>query len=162
MNENPFDQSTLSSTSGSTPGSGDAVEVRYPPTHRTLVPALVALSGFLMPAVLFFSLPAPLKFLMAALTAMMEFSAAAFLWFIFNSPFVRADASGITKSQMGKMQSVRWDEIATMETRQLAKGATRIILKNAAGKEVMRASDLNNPYEGALLLTYIETKLQRK
>lgn len=165
MNENPFDETTLSPATSPmstlAASSGEGVEVRYGVAQRVVVPAALALSGVIMPLILFFVLQPPLNFLMALVTAMTECSIAALMWFAFNSAFVRADANGITKSQLGKTQTVRWEDIASYETRQLPKGPTLIILKNAAGETVMSASDLNNPFIGGLLLTYIEGKLQK-
>lgn len=166
MSENPFEQSTLqakpassvSSMSTST-FSGDGVEVRYGAAQRTVVPAVLAGSAIIAPLIIFFVLQPPLNFVMAAVVALMEFSVAGFMWFLFNSALVRADSSGVSTAQLGNTKSARWEEIATFELQQTSNNPTQIILKNASGNEVLRLSDLGNKTDGARLIKYIENKL---
>ncbi len=148
-------------TNQSTPLSGRGVEVRYPYASRVLVPGALAISGVVVPIILFFALDSPLNATMAAITAMMELATAVSLYFLFNSSFVRADESGITKSQFGKSQSVRWSEIADMNKTQVGKGPTQLVFKNASGKVIFQCSTLGSLKDGEKLLEFIEFKLQQ-
>jgi len=168
MPENPFDQSTLVTDASityllppSTPRAlSNAIELRYQPIQRTLIPAAIAVSGVVVPIILFFSLSAPMNILMAAVTAMMEFSMAAFMYFLFNSAFVRADDAGVTKSQLGQTQSVRWEEIADMGVLQIGNGPYQIHFKDASGKEIFKFSTLGNREAGEKLWEFIDKKLE--
>ena len=169
MNENPFDKTTLSSHSlpgnppfGSTPASGNVIEVRYPQASRVLVPAALAVSGVVVPIILYFALQPPLNITMAAVTAMMELATAASLYLLFNSSFVRADNVGITKSQFGKAQSVRWEEIADMSMKQVGNGPMQMEFRNVSGKVIFKCSTLGNRADGEKLLDLIDHKLQER
>jgi hypothetical protein len=168
MNENPFDQSTLRETGtapqpvSNTLSTGDGVEVRYPAAQRTLVPALLASTAVIAPLILFFVLQPPLNFVVSAAVAVMEFGTAGFMWFLFNSAFVRADSNGVSKSQFGKTGAARWEEIARMETVKVENQSTQIILKDSSGREVLSVSDLSNKRDGERLIAYIAEKLEQK
>lgn len=148
-------------SNGSTPASGSSVEVRYPYASRVLVPGALAISGIVVPIILYFALDSPLNATMAAITAMMELATALSLYFLFNSSFVRADELGITKSQFGKSQSVRWSEIADMNKIQVGKGPTQLEFKDASGKRIFQCSTLGSLKDGEKLLQFIEFKLQQ-
>jgi len=154
-----FENQSLSNQS--TPPFGNSVEVRYPYASRVLVPGALAISGVVVPIILFFALESPLNLTMAAITAMMELATAASLYFLFNSSFVRADEMGITKSQSGKSQSVRWGEIADMSKTQFGKGPTQLEFKDASGKRIFQCSTLGNLRDGEKLMEFIEAKLQQ-
>ena len=148
-------------TSQSTLPSGHSVEVRYPFASRVLVPGALAISGIVVPIILFFALEAPLNATMAAITAMMELATALSLYFVFNSSFVRADEMGITKSQFGKSKSVRWNEIADMSKTQVGKGPTQLEFKNASGQRIFHCSTLGSLKDGENFLHFIEAKLRQ-
>lgn len=166
MNENPFEQSTLHSHSTSSPGlstpiaGGDSVEVRYPAMVRTIVPIAILASAFMAPAIVFFVLQPPLSYAIAAALAITELATAGFLWFLFNSSFVRADANGITKSQMGQTKTVRWEEIGDVEMREIGSNSPRTdyILKDEQGRIVMQFNDLGNSEHGERLRDYIASQ----
>ena len=145
----------------STLPSGRGVEVRYPYASRMLVTGALGISGVVVPIILFFALEPPLNLTMAAITAMMELATAASLYFLFNSSFVRADETGITKSQFGKSQSVRWDEIADMSKTQVGKGPMQLEFKDASGKRIFHCSTLGSLKDGEKFLQFIEFKLQQ-
>jgi hypothetical protein len=156
MNGTPFEQSSMQSTPL---GESGAIEVRYPSAQRVLVPGILVLSAFIMPAVLFFLLKPPLNVVTAIVVALMEFSTAGFLWFVFNSAVVRADATGLTKSQLGQTKVVRWNEIASVETKTIMPSHTpqnEYILKDHDGKTLLQFSDYGDRAAGQQLLTYIE------
>jgi len=146
----------------STPLSGHSVEVRYPYASRVLVPGALTISGVVVPVILFFALESPLNFTMAAITAMMELATALSLYFVFNSSFVRADELGITKSQFGKSQSVRWGEIADMSKTQVGKGPMQLEFKDDSGQRIFQCSTLGSLKDGEKLLDFIEQKLQQR
>ena len=148
-------------TSQSTLPSGHSIEVRYPYASRVLVPGALAISGIVVPTILFFALKSPLNATMAAITAMMELATALSLYFVFNSSFVRADEMGITKSQFGKSQSVRWNEIADFSKTQVGKGPTQLEFKNSSGKRIFQCSTLGSLKDGEKLLNFIEAKLRQ-
>lgn len=161
MNENPFEHSTMTSTplANTMSAAGDGVEVRYPESIRTLVPGVLLASAVTMPIVMFFALPTPQNILVAAAVAVMEFPTAGFLWFLFNATVMRADSNGVTKVQFGKAQTVRWDQIANMEMRQVGNGAMQIILKDSGDKILIQLSDCGNRRDGDRLIEYIENQL---
>ena len=167
MPENPFEQSTLVTDESityllppSTQRDSENVEVRYPFASRVLVPGALALSGVMVPIILYFALQPPLNLTMAAVTAMMELATAASLYIFFNSSFVRADDVGITKSQFGKSQSVRWEEIADMGMKQVGNGPMQMEFRNASGKVIFKCSTLGNRVDGEKLWDLIDMKLQ--
>lgn len=166
MLKNPFEKPPLpggtSTAFGSTPASGHCVQVHSPYASRVLVPGALAVSGVIVPIILYFALEPPLNLTMASVTAMMELATAVSLYFLFNSSFVRADEMGITKSQFGKSQSVRWNEIATMSKTQVGQGPTQLEFKDASGKRIFQCSTLGNLAEGQKLLDFIEKKLQQR
>ena len=149
-------------TSQSTLPSGHSVEVRYPFASRVLVPGARAISGIVVPTILFFALESPLNATMAAITAMMELATALSLYFVFNSSFVRADDAGVTKSQLGQTQSVRWAEIADMGVLQIGNGPYRIHFKDASGKEIFKFSTLGSHADGEKLWEFIDKKLEEQ
>ena len=171
MQENPFEQTTLSTDAFavSTPfaatnanASDNSIELRYQPIQRIFTPAALAVSGVIVPIILFFTMQSPLNILMAAVVAMMEFSMAAFTYFLFNSSFVRADDAGVTKSQLGQTQSVRWAEIADMGVLQIGNGPYRIHFKDASGKEIFKFSTLGSHADGEKLWEFIDKKLEEQ
>jgi hypothetical protein len=162
MNENPFEQSTLAST----PLPGDeTIEVRFPQTQRIAVPGALLLSAVVVPIVMFFVLPPPQNVVVAAIVALMEFSTAGFLWFLFNSAFVRADGSGVTRSQMGQSKTVRWEEIAGVETKTTTLSRppqTQYTLKDPNGKTLLQFTDFGNRAAGRKLADYIERRIETR
>lgn len=166
MPDNSFDQSTLvtdNSITYLTPGSlgpVKGIEVRYPPATRLLVPGALAASGIMVPIVLFFVLQPPLNLIMAAATAILEFGTAAFMYFLYNSTVVRADDAGISKTQLGRTQSARWDEIESLGMTQVGNGPMQIHFTDATGKVIFRCSTLGNREDGEKLMDFIDEKLQ--
>lgn len=162
MNENPFQQNTLAST----PLQSDAtIEVRYLQPVRVFVPAVLALSAVIMPLVMYFALPSPQNVMVAAVVALMEFSAAGFLWFLFNSAFVRADGSGVTRSHFGHSKTARWEEIAKVETLTTTLSRppqTQYTLKDLSGKTLLQFTDFGNRADGRKLAEYIERRIGKK
>lgn len=165
MLENPFEQSTLV-TDFSQPGSGNSlhgIQVCYPSAQRKLVPAVLALSGLIMPVILFFVLQPPINAMAAGITAVSELGAAAFMYLLFNSAVVRADDSGVTRSQLGKAQSVRWEEISSIEYSEVANSPqTKFTLRDAAGKAILEFSDFGNKKDGLKLRDFIKVRLENR
>jgi len=172
MQENPFEHTTLQADSpsqstpfaaGNTPlTTGNAIELRYTPLERSIVPANVALSGIVVPIILFIRLQPPMNLIMPAVVAVAEFTAAAFLYFLFNSALVRADDAGISKTQFGRTQSVRWDEIESLGMKQVGNGSMQIHFTDASGKVIFRCSTLGNREDGEKFMDFIDSKLQER
>jgi hypothetical protein len=172
VNESPFEKSTLqpqssltSSPFGSTPASGEGVEVRYPAAQRIVVPAALLFSAIVAPAAVFFIVQPPLNVIIAAVLAVAELSTTAFMWFLFSSAFVRADENGITKSQMGQTKSVRWEEIGGVEMQQTTTSRpprTEWMLKDLEGKTLLQFSDFGDRENGERLAEYIAQKREQR
>ena len=168
MPENPFEQSTLTgSPTGFNPsGAGNflrGVQVCYPPAQRVLVPGVLALSGLIMPVILFFVLQPPINLMAAGITAVAELGTAAFMYLLFNSAVVRADDTGVTRSQLGKAQSVRWEEIGGIEYSEVANSPqTKFILRDATGKVILEFSDFGNKKDGLKLRDFIKVRLENR
>ena len=168
MPENPFEESTLSSSTPllSTPGAQDGMEVRYAAAQRFVVPAALAASGVLVSLVLFFVLQPPLNLMVALIVAMLEFSTAGLMWFFFNSALVRADSSGITQSQFGRVKTVKWEEIAEMKilSDALSKnGAATVTLLDSQKKTLMQFNpNIGGQNESEKLMEYISNKWDEK
>src|SRR5690606_28100696 len=94
---------------------GNGVGLRFSSTTRTDIPAALVSSGVLVPALVYFVLPAPFNALMAVVTAVMELGTAALMWFWLNKSYVRADDIGVTKSQLGKAETIAWEQIRSFE-----------------------------------------------
>ena len=166
--ENPFEETTLVTDESityllppNTQRDSNSVEVRHLPIQRVLIPGALTLSGLVVPIILFFSMQPPMNLMMAFTVAIMEFGVAAFMYFLFNSTFVRADDVGLTRSQLGQKQSVRWEEIVSMGAMQIGNGPVKMEFKNASDKVIFRCSNLGNRVDGEKLWDFIDKKLEK-
>lgn len=176
MPESPFEHTTLRQSAGPyaasgvpanseaiSEASGESREVRYPAATRTLVPAATVLSGLVAPLIVYFALPAPLNLVLALVVGLMDLATAAFLWFLFNAAFVRADETGLTKSQLNQITSIGWEEIAGVEIEERAGTPQRTYaLKNESGETVFTFGDFGNREDGEKLRHFIAARLEAR
>lgn len=164
MNENPFEQSTLSSSAspGTLAKESESVELRISWQRKLIVP-LGLLGGFVWAAWPLLLGQRSLKnedIIFIGITI----AFLAFAWWLARSIFIRADADGVTYAAPFSKRFVSWGKVANYSIEPTAdlKGRQRmfIILKDAEGNNLLGFQrDWVSKQDTAKLLEFMDEKM---
>ena len=168
MAGNPFAQTTLTSVTGSTPGDGGAfinaggVEL-CPPRWKSRIGLFASISFWLIHSLLAYP-PSLRDVLFAAFLLLLICFEIRYLQFYARTTFVRADESGLKKLKMGKIESVRWDEIHSFNTTEfqlLGKTYTTFWFRGGKINMIFDFGDFGDEAGSARMRAFITAQLAR-
>jgi len=95
-----------------------SLEIHHPPHLKLIVCAACLLGGFLTFFVCLAYLPSPTRYI-GLVSLFINSIAARFFWRYFGSFVIHADSEGIRRTTMLHTQSVRWNQIDTMQMQRI-------------------------------------------